>query len=384
MSEPTKHLVLIAGEASGDLHGAHLAKEIKSLDPGFTFSGLGGQNMRQQDVDLYYDMTGFAIVGFVEVLKHLNDIRDVFEITLEEIKKRKPCAVILIDYPGFNIRLAKKLKKENIKVIYYISPQIWAWKKNRIKLIRKYVDKMLVFFKFEKELYAKNGIPVELIGHPLLDTVKASDLRDAFLETIGLSKDKLTIGLLPGSRKKEVEVLLPIMLETAGLLLKKRESIQFMLIKAPTIDKTELEKKTREYPLPLKIVEQRSYEGLHAADLCLVASGTATLETAILRKPMVIIYKTSLFTWLLAKLFVKIPYIGLVNVVAGKKIVPECIQFQATPKLIVNELESIFSDELRIAQIKAELENVKNSLGEPGANRRAAKIILETISRGSR
>jgi len=379
MEQPKKHLIVVAGEASGDAHAAALVKEIKALNPTITFSGLGGTKMRDAGVELYEDLTRYAVVGFIEVITHLKEIKKAFHLILRKVTETRADAVILVDFPGFNMRLARELKKRNVKIIYYISPQVWAWKKNRIALIKRDTDKMLVLFAFEKELYERHGVDVAWVGHPLLDMIKVNTSRETFLRSAGLSSEKTTIGILPGSREKEVETLLPAMLGAARLLYKKNSGLQFLLIKASTVESAIFERHLAIADIPLKIIEQQNYDAINATDMCMVASGTATLETAILQKPMVVVYKTSFLTWLLAKLFIKIPYIGLVNVVAGKKVVPECIQFDATPEKIADELTNIIDDTSRRTQITAELAAVRSCLGEPGASKRAAREALKLI-----
>jgi len=379
MESTPKHFILVAGEASGDMHGAHLVEAIKHLSPTTTFSGLGGPKMKSCGVELYYDLTKIAVVGFWEVIKHYSEIKKVFRLILEKIEESHADAVILIDYPGFNLRLARQLKKRNVKVLYYISPQVWAWKKNRVHFIKNNVEKMLVLFEFEKSFYAQCGINVQFVGHPLVDTIQLTTSKEDLLKTNNLPADALTIGILPGSRQKEIENLLPIMIASAEILKREFPNIQFLIIKAPTIKKSSLENYLQSSSLTYKIIEENIYDGINACDLCIVASGTATLEVAILQKPMVIVYKTSLLTWVLAKFFIKIKNIGLVNVVAGKRIVPECIQFQATGQRIARELKDIFTDEIRIANIKTNLRKVKESLGHGNASLRAAEEILKAI-----
>ena len=377
---PEKHIIIVAGEASGDLHAAHLVQELKHLDPSLTFSGLGGIKMKEAGVEIYQDLTRIAVVGFSEVIKHYREFKKAFDLIVDKVTEIKPGAVILVDYPGFNLRLAKILKEKfNTRIIYYISPQVWAWKQKRIRKIKKYVDKMLVIFNFEKDFYARIGMKADFVGHPLLDSIKISISKEQFLISHGLANNKLTIGLLPGSREKEVKTLLPIMLEAAQILAKKIATIQFLVVKAPTIQTSLINKFLKKMSFSLTVIEEQNYDAMNACDLCMVASGTATLETAILQKPMVVVYKTSLLTWLLAKLFVKIPDIGLVNVVAGKRIVPECIQFQATGSQIAVELKNIFTNEIRMADIKSNLRSVRESLGEAGASQAAARKIYQTI-----
>ncbi len=335
--------------------------------------------MQAAGVELYEDLTNLAVVGFVEVFKHIREFRRLFYLILKKAQETKADAVILVDYPGFNLRLARELKKLGIKVIYYISPQVWAWKESRVTLIKQCTDKMLVFFEFEKEFYARRGLNVDFVGHPLLDSIKVETSRENFLQSIGFSKDKRTIAVLAGSRRKEVEQLLPVMLAASQILYTKNNQIQFLVLKSPTTDKKTVEKFVNQSRLPVKIIDGQTYDGINASDFCMVASGTATLETAILQKPMVVVYKTSFLTWVLAKLFVKIPCIGLVNVVAGRKIVPECVQFDATAEKIAENVRAIFDVPSKMAQVKSDLARVKSSLGAPGASARAAEIISQII-----
>lgn len=363
------------------MHGAHLVQALKAENPDLKFSGLGGPLMRQAGVEIYEDLTKIAVVGFAEVVKHYRDFRRVFFLFLQKVKVNRPDAVILIDYPGFNLRLARALKRLGIKVFYYISPQVWAWKENRINTVKTCVDHMLVIFEFEKEFYARHGLKVECVGHPLVDTIKIGVSREAFLKSLGLPAEHLTIGLLPGSRKKEIQGILPAMLDAACVLHKTFPSIQFLIFQARTVENSDIEPllKKLSTDMQIKTIRQDYYDGINACDVCMVASGTATLETALLQKPMVVVYKTSLITWALAKALIKIPFIGLVNIVAGKKIVPECLQFQATGLGIARELRSILTDEVRLAEIKSELKALAQRLGPPGASRRAAQAILKNL-----
>jgi lipid-A-disaccharide synthase len=373
--------MIIAGEASGDLHAAHLVKALKTQNPQLTFSGLGGQLMAESGVEIFEDLTQKAVVGFAEVLKHYGEFRRIFYFILCKVRDTRPAAVILVDYPGFNLRLAKALKPLGVRIYYYISPQVWAWKANRIRLIKRYVDRMLVLFAFEKDFYARHGLEVEFVGHPLVDLVQPQTSRDAFLQKIELIPNHLTIGILPGSRQREVQTLLPIMLQAANILYQEFSPLQFLIFRASTIGPDEIERLRKDLPFPLRIkmISKDVYDGINACDVCMVASGTATLETAILKKPMVVVYKTSFLTWVLAKLFIKIPFIGLVNIVNGKKIVPECLQFRATGRVIAQELKGILTNEVRIAQIRSELEGLREKLGPPGASQRAAGIILKDL-----
>ena len=383
MGSSKNHIFIVAGEASGDQHAAHLVEALKKKDPSLIFSGLGGSQMKSKGVKIFFDLPSMAVVGFWEVVKHYTTFKKIFNDLLARIDKEKPQAIILVDYPGFNLRLAKALHKRDIKVIYYISPQIWAWKKNRIHAIKKYVDRMLVVFEFEKEYYARHQMDVDFVGHILVDEVKTTIPREKFLKDIGLHDYRPTIGLMPGSRAKEVERHLPVMLETARLLKEEFPMLQFILIKSPTLPQHFYDSCLSEEKLPLRVVEGYNYAAIKASDVCLVASGTATLETAILEKPMVIMYKTSALTYLLAKMFVHIPDIGLVNIVAQKRIVPECVQKEAHPKRLAEELRSIFTDETKISAVKSDLRKVRQSLGGSGAAEAAADSVLNTLHKTS-
>lgn len=380
MPSMSNHIIIIAGESSGDLHAAHLVDELKKIDPSLSFSGLGGKHMQHSGVILYEDITRLAVVGFVEILKHYHEFKRIFNMVLHKCVEQKPRAVILVDYPGFNLRLAQELKKQDIPVIYYISPQIWAWKEKRINIIKKYTDRLLVLFKFEKEFYAQRGLDVDFVGHPFIDTVNVTKARDEILKNLNLTAEKITIGLLPGSRQREVEIMLPIMIDAASLLSQKYPNIQFLLIKAPTIPHALIEEYVMHTSTPIVIGKNNIYDNISACDVCMVTSGTATLETALLGKPMVVIYRTSFFTWLLARALVKIPNIGLVNVVAGDRIVPECVQYHANGGNIAAEMEKMFTDEIVLADIKKKLKKVKESLGASGASHRAAQKIITLIS----
>jgi len=368
--------MIIAGEASGDMRASGLARALKELDPAIRLSGIGGQYMRQAGVECFTDITELAVIGIAEVLKNLSRIKKVFDQTLKQIDTTQPDCVVLVDYPGFNLRLAREIKKRHIKVIYYISPQVWAWREKRVLKIKELVDRMIVLFPFEQDIYSKYEMNVDYVGHPLVDEIIVGKKQTEVLKSIGLSASKTTIGIMPGSRTKEIERHLPCMLEAAQKLFEKNKERQFILLKASSIPLKLIQDQLFSYKhLPLKIYEGPTYDGINAMDAAMVASGTATLETAILKKPMVIIYKTSWLTYCLAKALIKIPYIGLANIVAGKKVVEELIQNDANAVNIANTMETA----LHNPQIVDDLATIKTSLGEPGASQRAARIVLETI-----
>ncbi len=372
--------MIIAGEASGDLHGGALAASLKELEPDLRLTGLGGEKMMRAGVESYRNIEDLCVIGLGEVLSNLKKFKEVFRLLVEKLDSEKPDCVVLIDYPEFNLRFAKEVKKREIPLVYYISPQIWAWRKGRIKIIEKTVDKMLVIFKFEEELYRKEGIDAEFVGHPLLDVVKPRFSKDEFIRREGLNGNKKIVALLPGSREIEVIRNLPTMISAASLIRKRfGEDIQFVVAKLATIKDEIYENIAKESGFPITIVEGYPYDCVNVSDLVLVASGTATLETAILEKPMLIIYKVSLLTWLIGKMLVKIPNIGLVNIVAGEKVVPEFIQFDATAQKIATEAISLLSSPQKLADITTRLKTIKEKLGATQASKRAAQIVLEQL-----
>ncbi|MCK9595063.1 MAG: lipid-A-disaccharide synthase [Candidatus Omnitrophica bacterium] len=378
--EKPKKILIVCGEASGDLHAAHLVSEIKKIYPSVRFAGLGGNKLKAAGVELYYDLTKLAVIGFWEVLKNLKTFKKIFRRVLEEAQKDKPDLAILVDYPGFNLRLAEKLRELGIPVAYYISPQVWAWGKNRLRSIKKNIARMIVLFPFEEKIYRQNDIPVSFVGHPLLDVVKTQEPKEAFLAKHGLSRDKLTISLLPGSREKEVRTLLPVMLKSAQEINEYFYGrAQFLILRSPTVKKEAFDQALAGFNLPIKMISDATYDGIAASDFSLVCSGTATLETGILGTPMVILYTVNLLTWAFIRLMIKIPYIGLVNVVKEKKVCEEFIQFQCNPKAICDYLIPVLQDKDRLSQLKLELLDIKQKLGAYGASQKAARVIADML-----
>ena len=342
--------------------------------------------MEKSGARLYHKIGNLSVIGFAEVIKNLPLYKKLFKDLLLKLDYEKPDAIVLIDYPGFNMRFAKEAKKRNIPVIYYISPQVWAWAKGRIKIIEAVVDKMLVFFEFEKDLYLKHNVNVAFVGHPLVEHIKFSMPKEQAFKNFSLDPVKKTIALLPGSRYSEVKKVLPIMLKSAEIIYKELKNVQFILIKSPIIEKDAYEKiihRGEQCSPPtsiINIIDDNRYDAINCCDLAMAASGTATLEIAIIGKPFVLIYKVSFLTWLIAKILIKIPYIGLVNVVAGKKIIPEFIQFGAQPKKIAAACIDLLNSPDKTKNMQTELAKVKENLGSPGATSKAAKEILEFLS----
>ncbi len=373
-----KKILIICGEPSGELHAANLTSAIKKIDPELKVFGVGSGLLRQAGAEILYDIKGLSVFGIFDVFKKLPKFFELKKFLLDQIKQEKFNAVIFVDFSGFNLRLAKELNN-SVPTIYYISPQVWASRPGRVQTIKKYIRKMIVLFKFEEEFYKKYGISVDFVGHPLLDIVKPAIQKNEFLDRLKLSKDIPAIALLPGSRKQEIKNILPIMLESAKLI-KEKMGAQFVIAKSPSVDWEVYNRIINRFGLEVKIAEGKTYDCLNIADFALVCSGTATLETAIMQRPFCVIYKMSLLNYLLYRPQVKLPYIGMVNIVAGKKIIPEFIQLGAIPKKIAHEVLQIMRNPEKLQEITSNLALVKSSLGEPGATSRAARIILEFIS----
>jgi len=371
-----KRILILAGEPSGDLHASNLIRELKKLSPDIEIFGTGGDKMEAAGAKILFHLRDLAVTGLFDVIKSLPKLKKAQSILLSKIREEKTDLIILVDYPDFNLRFAKKAHKLGVPIIYYISPQVWAWRKGRIKTIKKYIKKIFVIFKFEEELYKKAGVPVEFVGHPLLDIVPK---RGQFpLGTVPTPGGE-TIALLPGSRNGLVKMHLPIMLGAAKLISDKLPDVRFLISKSLSVDKKMYDVGAiHELPLHFTIVEGDTYDIINASDAVIVTSGTATLETAILEKPMVIIYKLPILEYLIAKPLLVLKHIGLVNIVAGREVVPELIQFKATPKIIAKNLIDIMTDKQKYGEIKNNLLAVKNSLYPSGASQRAADAILNS------
>jgi lipid-A-disaccharide synthase len=379
MTSEKKKIVIIAGEASGDLHGSSLVKELKKINSNLEIFGIGGDKMKREGVELIFHIDKLSFMGFFEVIKNLRLIREVMKSMVSVTETRRPDLAILIDYPGFNLRFAKKVKSLGIPVVYYISPQVWAWGGNRVKKMQGWIDKMVVIFPFEKDIYEKFDIACEFVGHPLLEVTRPVLSLEDFQRKFDIRKNEVVVGLLPGSRWQEVEKILPIMLESCELLKARIKNLKLLLGLAPTIKKEKIESLINQTHSQVKIVENLTYDVMKHSNLLLIASGSATLECAILGTPFLVLYKTSFWTYFIAKSLINIPNIALANVVAGKRIVPEFIQKKAIPGLIAEEMYEILSDKNRYKAIQTELEKVKGKLGEDGASQKAAQIVARIM-----
>ncbi len=372
---------MIAGEASGDLHGAKLASALLRAHPKINLEGVGGRLMKSAGVDLLGDIQDLGVVGVVEVLSHWSSIWGIYRKVRERLHRKPPDLVVFIDYPDFNLRIARIARRVGVSTVYYISPQVWAWRRGRVKTIARLIDKMLVIFPFEKEFYATAGVDCEFVGHPLLDNLDTLPPRTTLRSQLGLHPDRPTIGLLPGSRRQEMSRLLPTMLQAMERLKKRIPQLQLVLAVAPSLDSSVVESIVEAVGSGLEVVpiSGRADEVISASDVVVVASGTATLQAAIHETPMVIVYKVSSLTYLLGRMLIQTEHIGLANLVGGKRIVPELLQSRVTGRAIEEEVYRILTDAVYTEEIRKGLSQVKAKLGLPGASARAAQCILDLL-----
>ncbi len=363
---------VIAGEASGDLHASNLIKEIKKLDANAQFRAWGGDLMAAQGATIVKHIRELAFMGFKEVIANLPTIFKNIRFCKEDILQWKPDAVIFVDYPGFNLRICQWAKENGFKTIYYISPQLWAWKENRVEKIKKYVDEMLVILPFEEEFYLKHNYKVDYVGHPLLDVVE--DYQPSDIE--GVDESKTLIALLPGSRKQEISRVLPEMIKAAELF--STDKYQFIIAGAPSIHKEDYE--TIIAGSNIKVVYGKTYSLLKQADAALVTSGTATLETALFGVPEVVCYKGGGTSYWLAKRLIKVKYISLVNLIMDRPIVKELIQSECNPANMAAELKKLIENKDYRAEMIGHLNELKTKLGGKGASGRAAKIVVNFVN----
>ena len=369
-------ILISAGEASGDIHAAAVTAAIKKIDSSAEVFGMGGDALRNAGGEVLFDIKDHGVMGFVEVLKKLPDLfklRDDFEKVMDE---RKPDCLITVDYPGFNMKLAKLAHDKGIPVVSYIAPSAWAWHRSRAKKVAKIVDKVACIFPFEYDVYKEAGAPVEFVGHPLVDIVKPKMSQAEAMAFAGKEEGKKLILLMPGSRLMEIEKMLPTLLEAAKLIKKQLPEVSFVMPRAGTIPISLLEEKIKASGLEVKITEGNNYDLFSVADLALATSGTVTLEAALCGLGSVIVYKTNPVTYFIAKLVVNIPHIGLPNIVAAKSVLPELIQNDFTPAKVAQEALALLESE-RNAKMKEDLAYVKERLGKPGAVGRVAELVLK-------
>ncbi len=374
-----KKILMVAGEASGDLHGAHLLEAIRQIDSGIQFFGVGGERLERGGMRILFPAHALSVVGLTEVFSKLPSILKALREVEKFIRQQRPDLAILIDFPDFNLRVAKMASRWGIPVLYYISPQVWAWRRGRVRLIARRVKKMVVFFPFEVPFYRAAGVDVEWVGHPLLDMVKPKLSKEEAFAKFGLDPQKRTVGLLPGSRMREVERLLPPLLETAHSLHQIIPDLQFVIPLAPGFTEETLSPWIGRSPISVKLIQNWTYDVMNISELLILASGTATLEGAILGKPMIIIYKVSLLSSWVGRALIRVKHIGLVNLIAGKAIVPELIQKDVNPKRMTEEALRILKDSVLRQNMVKSLQEVRDRLGDPGAAQRAARIVLSLL-----
>jgi lipid-A-disaccharide synthase len=376
-----KKILLVTGEASGDLHGSHLVKHLKRRDPSLRIYGIGGEELRKAGMEILFHAQELSVVGIVEVCARLPQIVKAFQTLKREIVSAPPDLLILIDYPDFNMRIAAVARKHGVPVLYYISPQIWAWRQNRVKKIARLVDQMAVVFPFEAPFYEQHGVPVQFVGHPLMDREVPVMDTQALLQQFAMKSQWPIVGLLPGSRKSEIDRLLPVMLGSAVLIQKEFPEAQFIIPVAPGIREEDIKERAMRHGLAVTLVKEQLHQALHICHLVLVASGTATLETALMKKPMIIMYRIALLTYLVGRLMIRVPTIGLANIVAGRKIVPELIQEDASPQKIFQEVVLLLKDPQRMTAMEQELARVGELLGSAGASERVAAMAYDMINK---
>ena len=373
-------VLIVAGETSGDLHASRLVREMKRRSSGLRFVGIAGPRMRAEGVEAVYRVEALSFLGFAEVLRHLPFIRQVSRRMTHLLDELQPELVILVDYPGFNLRFARRAKERDIPVFYYIAPQVWAWGSGRIKKMVERVDRLAVILPFEEHLFRQYGLDAHFVGHPLLDLAHDETPRELFCARAGVNPDAQLIGLFPGSRRQEVQRHLPVMLELAELIGGQLPNTRFVVAQASGLGEGTYTASVRSWPSGVKLLRQGHYALMRHASALVVASGTATLEAAIFATPFVVVYKVNPTTWFIARRLVKLPYIGLVNVVAGRRVVPELLQHDFTPENLAQTVRALLEDEALRNQMRANLLDVRRQLGQPGAAARAAGLALELLS----
>lgn len=371
-------VAIVAGEASGDQHAASLIREVKKLAPQVRFCGIAGPRMRTVGVEALFDASELAVVGLVEVLSHFKPIYSALRKMRRFLREKRPDLLILVDYPEFNLRLAKTAKALGIQVLYYISPQVWAWRQYRVHKIGRLVDVMGVILPFEAPFYERAGIPAYFVGHPLQQEVKSALSREQALLEFGLDPHHKVVGLLPGSRRSEIARLLPVLLDAAEQIALEEPDIQFLLPLASTLRESDLMPYLKGHHLPLKIIPNRPYEVMAACDAMVAASGTVTLEAALMGVPLIVIYKMSPPSYWLGRLLIKVKSIALCNIIAGEKVVPELIQQDASPERIVMEIRSLLQNQEQVQKIQQKFHALREQLGA-GAHCSIAELTLSML-----
>jgi lipid-A-disaccharide synthase len=369
--------LIVAGEASGDMYGADVARRLFHKFPDCQIYGLGGQRMRNAGVQLEGDISKTAVIGPFEVVSSLASLYRVFRRLAERVETDPPTAAILIDFPDFNLRLGQRVRDAGVPVVYYVSPQVWAWREGRLKQLRRFVNKMLVILPFEEEMYRKAGVDVEFVGHPLVDMVRATKSKEEFCAAYELDPRKPIVALLPGSRRKEVRFILPTLCETAKLISKQKPDTQFVLPMASGLHRRSVEDIIRSQSIT--IVTNDTYNAVRYARAAIVASGTATLETALLGTPEVIVYRISQASWLVGKALLKVRLFGIVNIILGEEVVPELFQERMTPEEVSKITLRLMDDVWVQSRIRGNYEKLRRQLGSGNVSDRVVDAVAKLI-----
>ena len=378
--QKSKRVVIIAGEESGDVHASVLIRQLKATYPDIEISGIGGHHMQEAGAQIISDLARFGVTGLTAVIRHLNVIRKAFTAIKKHLKQQKPDLLILVDSPGFNLRLAKYAKQKlGITILYYISPQIWAWKANRIHIIKKCVDQMAVILPFEKTIYEKAQVPVNFVGHPLVEKIISVDDSQSQRTALGLPQDANIFALLPGSRTNEIKYHMPILRDTAQILQQRYPNLHFVIPVADTINPETIKHYFSNTNLPISFVQGKAINCMAAADFIIVASGTASLECALLEKPMCIIYKSSLISYALAMQFIKVKFFGLCNLLANSMIVPEFLQYDCNAYELTRYIDRFYNDPEQPQKMISKLSKVKKSLSSEKSDRSLFGLVVNEL-----
>ena len=375
--------MISCGEPSGDLYAGALAVEIRRRRPDAAIFGLGGQRLMAGGGELLADYRGLSVTGIVEAIRVLPRSFATLNRLVEAARIEKPNALVLIDFPDFNFRLAAAIKKLGVPIVYYISPQLWAWRQSRMKVMKRLVDRVLVIFPFEEQIYRDAGVPVQFVGHPLVDLARAQETRENFLRELGLDGTRPIVALLPGSRPNEVERLLPVISEAASKIARELPHAQFVIARAPSLDDRIFARVRWDGARPVEVLA-RTDDVLAISDVAITASGTATVQAALHGRPMVVIYRLSPLTYALGKPFLLVEHVAMVNLIAGRRIVPELIQENCTPDNIAIETLKLLTNPEWADETRRALADVRSKLGGPGASGRAAEAVLEVAESTSR
>lgn len=373
-------IMIVAGEASGDHHAARLIDALRSTGADVEVFGAGGDEMRARGAELLVEARDVAIIGVPEIVRGIGRLYGAFRKLVTAARARRPDVVVLVDWPDFNLRLARSLRRAGLRVVYYISPQVWAWREYRVRQIRRDVDRMLVIFPFEEEYYRGKGVCVEFVGHPAVGDIAPLTPREEFFARHELDPTRGVVALLPGSRRKEVAFILPEMAGAVRALARRRPDLQFVLPLASTIDRVEVERLIAD--LPIRVVERDTYSSVAHATFAVVCSGTATLETALLGTPLCVVYKASRLNYRLLRPLIRIDTFGMVNLIAGRRIAAELIQGNCTPDLIAAEVLASLETPGRLESMRAELAGIRARLAGGDASRRAAEAVLRIAESG--